>query len=96
MSLPKILAQHSTITVEGETVDIRSLTRAEVAKIRKMAADGATLDELEMVVLQYGTDTPKEDVVAWYETTPSHAVDPIITAIRELSRVDEEEAQKSG
>lgn len=95
MSLPKFLATHRTITVEGQDIDIRSLSRAEVGRIRKMADDGASLADLEIAVLAGGTDTPIDEVKAWYEDAPSPVVDPIIAAIRELSRVEEEGAQKS-
>jgi len=46
-------------------------------------------------VLAAGTDTPADEVTVWYENTPSHAVDQVLVAIKDLSRVDDE-AQKSG
>jgi hypothetical protein len=95
MTLPKILAAHQTIEVEGSEIDIRALTRAEAARFQKMSHDGKPLADLEIAVIAAGTDTPLDETKAWYESTPSHAVNEVITAIRDLSRLDEE-AQKSG
>lgn len=95
MTLPKILAAHETIEVDGAEVDIRALSRAEAARFHKMVADGKTMADLEIAVLAAGTDTPIDEAKSWYENTPSSAVDQVLTAIKNLSRLDEE-AQKSG
>ena len=95
MTLPKILTEHATVTIAGQDFDIRSLTRAEAAKLQKMVADGKQGSDLEIEMIAAGTDTPRDEVRAWYEATPSKAVDQLVTAIRDLSRVDDD-AQKSG
>jgi len=95
VSLPKILTAHETVEIEGEAFDIRALTRAEAARCQKMVRDGVSLADLEIAVIAAGTDTPRDEAKAWYETTPSHAVDQLIIAIKDLSRLDEG-AQKSG
>jgi len=94
MALPKILHEHATVTVGGEDIDIRSLTRSEVARLRTLVNDGKPDDAIEIEMVACGTDTPVDEVRAWYATTPSKAVDQLVTAIRDLSRVDDE-AQKS-
>lgn len=96
MSLPKILANHRTITVAGAQIDIRSLTRAEVARLRDLVDRDAPLEEVEIEMVAAGTDTPKDEAREWYGATDSPVVDQVIAAIRDLSRVEEEEAQKSG
>jgi hypothetical protein len=95
MTLPKILVPHDVVEVDGQTFDIRALTRGEAARFQKMVADGVSLADLEIAVLAAGTDTPKDEAQAWYEATPAHAVEVVITAIKDLSRLDEG-AQKSG
>ena len=95
MTLSKILPEHRTVKIEGQEFDIRALTRAEAARFQKIVRDGAGLAELEIAILAAGTDTPLDEATAWYETTPSHAVDQMIDAIKEISRLTEG-AQKSG
>jgi hypothetical protein len=95
VTLPKILTPHETVVVEGVEVDVRSLTRAEASRFQKMVRDGASMADLEIAMLAAGTDTPVDEVKAWYEVTPSTAVDQIIGAIRDVTRL-EEGAQKSG
>lgn len=96
MTLPKILAIHKTITVEGEDLDIRGLTRAEAARFNKMVGDGKPLRDLEIAVLVAGTDTDPGEVADWYEVTPTHAVEEVLAAIKDLSRLDEAAQKKSG
>lgn len=95
MTLPKILTAHHTVEVEGVELDIRALSGAEAARFQKMVQDGKTLADLEIAILVAGTDTPVDEVKAWYEATPRYAVNQVLTAIKDLSRLDEE-AQKSG
>lgn len=93
--LAKIPPQTATVEVEGETFDIRSLTRAEAARFQKLVADGISLADLEIGFIAAATDTPRDEAKAWYEATPSAAVDALINAIKDLSRLDDG-AQKSG
>lgn len=95
MSLPKIPPPRSTVEVNGELVEIRGLTRAEAARCQKMVEQGAAWADLEIAVVGYGTDTPTDDVAAWYEATDGHAVEALVDAIKTLSRLDEG-ASKSG
>jgi hypothetical protein len=95
VSLPSILIPRQTIEVEGEEVKIRGLTRAEAAEFQKMVRDGKSMADIEIAVLAAGTDTSREETKAWYATAPQHVVDPIIDAIKDISRFSEG-AQKSG
>jgi hypothetical protein len=93
VSLPKFEPQRKSIDVDGEIVLIRSLTRKEVAEAQQLA--GGDWPELELFVIACGTDTPIDEAREWYSKSPNHVPAAISTAIRELSRLDEE-AQKSG
>lgn len=95
MSLPKILTPHQVVEIEGEEFDLRALTRSEVALFQKQAESKWTMAELECAVIAAATDTPKDEVSEWYETTSTHVVEQLILAIREMSRMTEG-AQKSG
>lgn len=96
MTLPKIGNPIRTVEIDGEEFQLRALTRAEVALFNKQVSeDRWTMADTEIAAIAAATDTPKEDTAAWYETTPSHVVDMLVSAIREMSRIDEG-AQKSG
>lgn len=90
--LPKIPNRHEKveIDVDGrvEVVEVRGLTRAEAAAVQKLVAAG-DIAAAECAVIAFGTDTPDEEALAWYEETPSPAVDPILEAIGRLSRINE-------
>lgn len=95
MSLPKIYAPLETVTVGGETFELRVVTRAEQARFQKMINDKIPEDELEIAVIAVSTDTPTDEARAWYEATPAWAVQELIGHIQRVSRLDEG-AQKSG
>lgn len=94
MSLPKVLAEHRTVTIDGIDFDIRGLTGAEAARCNQMVNQKKTLAELSVEIISCGTDTSKEETKEWYEATPYHVAEQLIDAIRDLSRIDEG-AQKS-
>lgn len=96
MTLPKFLTPHTTIVVDDQEVDIRGLTRSETARFNWMVSQNKSMAELEVAVIAAGTDTPADEVKAWYETTPSHAVEAVLTAIKDLSRLDEGAQKSSG
>jgi Asp/Glu/hydantoin racemase len=93
VTLPKFEPQRRSIDVDGEVVLIRSLTRREVAQGQQLSS-GEDWTELEVFVISCGTDTPLEETREWYSKAPNHVPGVISSAIRELSRLDEE-AQKS-
>ena len=95
MSLQRIPTSYETVTIEGAEFKIRPITRAEAARCQKLVADGTDVADLEILVVSYGTDTAEDETRDWYASTPSHAVDALLNAIKDLSRLDEG-AQKSG
>lgn len=95
MSLQRIPTSYETVTIEGAEFKIRPITRAEAARCQKLVGEGTDVAELEVLVLSYATDTDETEVRDWYASTPSGAVDELLNAIRDLSKLDEG-AQKSG
>ncbi len=96
MSLPKVRSPHQTVDIAGELFDLRVLTRAEQARFHKMQEQGAEKDELEIAVISASTDTSLDDTRAWYGETDGWAVEELLAHIKRVSRLDAEEAQKSG
>lgn len=98
MSLPKFHPRRETVRIEGELVEIRSLTRDESARCQKLvdANPPDVVREIEIAVIGYGTDTPTDEVRAWYEQTDSHAAAELFDAIKALSRIDEGASKSSG
>lgn len=93
MALGKVPANHETVEVGGAYFDLRGITRAEQARFQKMAEGPA--DALEIAVIAAASDTPADEVRAWYETTEGWAVEELLTHIKRMSRLNEG-AQKSG
>jgi len=96
VSLPKFNLPRETVTIDGEFIEIRGLTRAEAATLQKMVADGVAWDHLERAVIAYGTEHPPDEVAEWYRTVPAHVADQLSSAIKTLSRLDEEAQKSSG
>ena len=95
MSLPRPALERSKVEVDDAVFEIRSLTRAEAAACQRLVEREAAWDELEIAVIAAGTETPADEVRAWYADVPSHVAEAVFNAIRVLSRIDEG-AQKSG
>lgn len=96
MTLPKIHAPHETVDVAGSLFDIRVITRAEAARFHQMQTADVAKDALEVAVIAAATDTPPAEVEEWYGATPTWAVEELLGHIKRMSRLDAEEAQKSG
>lgn len=82
MTLPSVPLPSSTVVINEQSIAIRSLTRKETMQIKAGAED---LEECEILLLMYGTNSSREEVVAFRETTPPQATDDLVTAIADLS-----------
>jgi hypothetical protein len=96
VTLPKYHTAHETVDVEGELLDIRVITRAEQARFQKMVEAETPKDELESALLAVATDTPIDEVRAWYATTPGYVVEEIMGHISRISRLGEGAQKSSG
>lgn len=91
--LPPLAVEAERATLpNGQEVEVRGLTRREVLATAEDGLAGrpelAGLERAaayEVYVLACGTDTPIEAARAWYEAAPSAYVDPVVTAITNLS-----------
>ena len=100
MTLPTIKPPTDKYDLDGEKIEIRSLTREEAFQCQRLigtAAEGEGIpwNEVEIKVIAYGTGTPEEEVRKWYASAPVAAVEGLVEAIRVLSKLDGEGAHKS-
>ena len=71
------------------TVRVRGLSRAEALECQKLAAD---VSDLECKILSFGLVDPAlspAEVGEWYGAAPAGEIDPVTTAIQELSGLGE-------
>jgi hypothetical protein len=97
VSLPTVSTRTAYVDVgadDGEKVRVRSLTSPEMAEMQKAVTAGDVV-EAEVLVLSYATDTPVDEVRAWYETVPRDAVQPLLDEVQRLVEGRNEEASKS-
>jgi hypothetical protein len=97
MPLPVVSTRTAWVDIgadDGEKVRVRSLTSPEMAEIQRIVADGDVV-ESEIIVLAYATDTPADEVRAWYGSVPRDAVQPLLDEIQRLVEARNEEASKS-
>ena len=93
MGLPTVSLPRETVSLpDGQTIEIRALSRAEVFRLGEHADDPV---EGEIVALAHATDTPVEEVRSWYEGAPYPIVQALATAIRRLSGTDEDAGKES-
>lgn len=91
MSLPRIGPRWETLTVGGEEVKIRCLTGDESFDVKDRLEAG-DLRGANQLAVAYGTDTPLEDVKAWWAATASEVVESIANAVARLSVFEEADA----
>lgn len=83
-TLPIIPLPSTSVEVGGVEVEIRSLSRAEVAHCASFK-DSNDLDGAEIYVIACGTGLSEDVVRAWRESTPTTDVGVLVDAIGELS-----------
>lgn len=92
MTLPRVDAPREKVSVGGEEIEVRGLTRQEGTAVRARKGDAAGM---EVLLIAYGTDEPEDDVRQWWEQAPDGVVEPVVQTIVRLSGLGEG-AQKSG
>ncbi len=91
MGLPIFQLESEPYTFSnGETVTIRSLSRAEAIQVRMVIPD---VERLEILAIAASTGTPEDEVKAWMEATPSREIERLVSAITRLSGLDEDEGK---
>lgn len=87
------------VDVEGVgTVTVRALSRAEVMDIQRATRGNTDVADLEKRMLTRGVVEPAldyEDVSAWYDAAPAGELEPISTAIAELSGMTQNAASEA-
>lgn len=92
MPLPTFALPTGTVSVGGQDVPVRGLSRGEVLNLRPLleaVADdketAADIRALEVRLLAHGFDVSEDDASGWYDTTATEAVAPCIEKIMSLS-----------
>lgn len=76
------------VTIKGQQgeVEVRGLTRAEVLSIQSIGATNAAVMEQKLLAFAMVNPALTEDEVAqWQNTAPAGELEPISSAIQELS-----------
>lgn len=71
----------------GETVEIRSLSRADALKLQNLRGRE---DEAEVIILMAGTGCTEAEAQAWRESTTTDDATPLIDGILRLSGLVQE------
>lgn len=94
MTLPALPTRSEVVEVDGQDVKVRGLTRHEAFLVQRITADG-DIEGAEVQILAAGTDTPPEEVRAWYQGASNEQVGVLVDAVVRLSGLGEA-ARKSG
>lgn len=95
MGLPVVACTTGqAVLPDGQTVDIRGLTRTEALAIRAAMGDG--IDAVEKLTIAAATATDITEVDTWYATAPQDAVEALVNAIAKLSGLDGDAGKDEG
>jgi hypothetical protein len=85
--LPSIPLPADTVEIDGNTIDIKSLSRSAVLQLAKFqGADGVNdADALEDFILAHGVGISLEDAHEWRSNTDPQIAGQVVEAILELS-----------
>jgi hypothetical protein len=95
MGLPVLPTRSEVVEVDGQEVKIRGLTRHEAFLVQRLTGDG-DIEGAEVQILAAGTDTPPDEVRAWYQGASNDSVGVIVDAVVRLSGIGEEARKSSG
>lgn len=84
MPLPTISLPRDTVDIDGQQIQLRGLSRGEVLSVKT-----ETPAEMEVQLLAFGLDMNSEEVKAWYDATPSSAVQKLVEKVMALSGLDD-------
>lgn len=85
MALPAGKARHDQFTTaDGDVVDIRSLSAAEVRKLSEMEGE-----ESNLFTLAVATNETPEAVKSWYDSAPAGDVRDLLGAVMAISGLGE-------
>lgn len=87
MPLPSAPLARGTVEIAGQTVAIRSLTRAEALAMRELASLPDANRAGEVFLIAHGVDISDEEALAWWETSDPMAVQKLIEAVAAVSRL---------
>lgn len=87
MALPKVELPRSTVSIDGEDVPIKSLSRSQALEMKKLGEVG-DLEGIEVKVVAFGTECSLKEAKAWLAATPAGLVDHLVNAIIRLSGLE--------
>ncbi len=91
--LPILVCPRATHTFkDGQTVEIRGLSRAEAIQVRAMVRD-EKYAEAEAFVIEKAVGIPADVAANWHSISPSEDVEGLVDAVSALSGLREEEGK---
>jgi hypothetical protein len=87
MPLPTAPLARGTVEVAGETVEVRSLTRAEALAMRAIADRPDAERAGEVYLIAHGLDISEEEAGAWWDASDPMAVQKLVQGIAVVSRL---------
>lgn len=87
MSLPAIAPPTREVVLpDGARLVVRGLRRRELLAVDEITGPERAA-EIEIFMIACGTDTPADEVRAWYDPAPAEYVTPLMEAIGGLSNL---------
>lgn len=92
MTLPRVTLPTGVVEVGGESLPIRSLSRAEAAHLNTFRDGTVTgdVDAAEAYTIAVGTGVTEEEATEWRKATDSGTVQAVVEAILSLSGLVQE------
>jgi len=87
MGLPSLPLRRETLDLDGQSVEVRGLSRAEALIARDRSSESVAA--METYVLSVVFDVSVEDAQAWHADADQQHVGLILDAVARLSGLDE-------
>lgn len=86
-ALPVRAPAKDTVDIDGTSVSVRGLTRAETIRLGQLYGDDP--NRAETFLVASGTDITEDEAEAWRNATDAPSADLVINKIVELSAISE-------
>lgn len=97
--LPRKALPTGTVTIEGQVIEVRGLSRAEALHFTTGFTEGELEDRVtraEVFLLVKGVGVSEEEALAWRNETDADTSGPLIDKVIELSGLSKQQPGKDG
>lgn len=82
MALPKVALPTETLTIDGQEVPVRGLSRKEVLALSELKD---TPEKADVLAVAWGCGVTEDEAAEWLDSSPSNVTIQVVGKVMELS-----------